>query len=121
MAFARLHFIVSACVLILFSWSDSAVARCKSTMIKEASAELHVSNQSSYAIHFVYLSPCGSERSFVDVLGPEEVILPGAQRAFDVDPGCWDLRGRLATGREFVFDSLLIEFESFVTATIRDE
>lgn len=121
MRISRFHLAILIVSLGVMLGADTAEAGCKPGMAKAVSAVLNVHNETSFAIHFVYISPCNEERSRVDMLGAEEVILPGTQRAFNLDPGCWDLRGRLSTGREFVLEAIQIETDSSYSVTIGDE
>lgn len=114
----RFYLTVLVALSAILLGTNSAEASCKPGRAKETSAVLNVHNESSYAIHFVYITPCGTERSRVDLLGPEEVIMPGAERSFHLESGCWNLRGRLSTGREFVIESIQLEADGTHTVTI---
>jgi hypothetical protein len=61
-------------------------------------ASITVQNRSAQTIAFVFIADCAVATWGNDRLGATEVIAPNANRAFSVDPGCWDARAETAGG-----------------------
>ena len=59
-------------------------------------ATIIVENNASVSVFFLYISPCTDDSWGSDELGSNETIAPGADREFDVDPGCYDLRAEFS-------------------------
>ena len=70
-------------------------------------------NNSDETICYVYISPSTSDEWGEDWLGTTEVVGPGEQRTFEVDPGTYDL---LATDSDD--NELAVEWEVEVTQPV---
>lgn len=78
----------------------AAVAACGDSTTAPAPAtetRLVVQNSSSQAIVIVNFGPCTDPTWGPDRLGSTETIAPGAERAWAVSPGCYDVRARNAS------------------------
>ena len=59
-------------------------------------ATIIVENNTSVAVFFLFISECDDDTWGEDELGSSETIAPGADRDFDVDAGCYDLRAEFS-------------------------
>jgi len=59
---------------------------------REAGVTLHVVNNSSDDVAYLYVAPTGSERWGQDLLGDANVIPPGSSWPVRVAPGTYDLK-----------------------------
>ncbi len=71
------------------------------------STSILVRNRASLSVDFLYISDCSAAFWGNDRLGASEVILPGRDRSFAVDPGCWDVQAEFSNG--FVAEEFAIE------------
>ena len=63
-------------------------------------ATLILQNRTATAVHYVYISPCSSDGWGSDRLNSSEVVMPGNQRSFALETGCWDAKAKFSDGRE---------------------
>ena len=61
-------------------------------------ATLQIKNSSSRTIVTVNFSSCSESSWGTDRLGENETIAPGAERSWQVAPGCYDIRAVASTG-----------------------
>ena len=57
----------------------------------EATGTIEVVNGMSQTLDVVLISECNASTYGLDRMGDNEVIRPGASRAFTVSAGCWDV------------------------------
>jgi len=79
----------------------------------EGRASITLVNQGDETICFVYISPSSSDEWGEDQLGALEVIDPGEQRTFEVEPGTYDLMATDCDDNE-----LDVEWEVEVTSAV---
>ena len=68
-----------------------ALTGCDDVIGAGGDATIIVENNASVSVREIYISDCDDDTWGSDELGSTETIAPGADRAFGVDAGCYDL------------------------------
>ena len=79
-----------ACVAVLSACS-SLITGGDLIRPGEATGTIEVVNNTSGTLDVVLISECNASTYGLDRMGDNEVIPPGASRAFTVSAGCWDV------------------------------
>lgn len=80
------RFLAVAVLILAAACSDD------STGPEVSTASIVIKNRMSSPIAFVYIADCAVNTWGNDRLGANEVIGTTQDRAFSVEPGCWDVR-----------------------------
>ena len=84
-------------------------------------ATLVVKNASSETIVTVNFPGCSDGSWGADRLDADETIGPGAQRSWQVAPGCYDVRAKASTGASVEWDDLEVSAGQATTFTAGSE
>jgi hypothetical protein len=101
-------------VAALALWSIAALTvACGDKIDPSDPTVLDIVNNGEVAIDSVNYSGCEAAEFGENRLAPSETVAPGASRAFEIDPGCYDLRVWFGEDPEVRFEEEIEEGETF--------